>query len=176
MCHTVEGGGAVIDIVIATAQVEIEDIDRVDLLDVFVVATQFHLLNNGFRRAKKDALHEMSLTGQLHLYDNVFTLVGLGLHIYTVQLVFFRILIALAFQHLGDSDGFADEHSHQSLQHFGIRLVSKDALDSPVESDIVSVVVHFSHCFSRAWVRFAAVRLQFDANLRLFLETCKKKP
>ena len=64
-----------VDIVVAAAEVEVEHVDGVDLLDLVVVLPYLQLFDDGLGRAKENALHEMLLAGQLYL-DNDYLAAG----------------------------------------------------------------------------------------------------
>ena len=96
-----------IGIVIATAEVEVEDIDGINLFDDTVVLADTYLVSDSRGRSEQDALEEVALLRQLHLHDDVLTIHGLGLHVHAVALILTPVLIVLTFQYLGDRNRLA---------------------------------------------------------------------
>ena len=129
-------------IVVARAEIEIEDIDGVDLLDDPVVLAYAYLPVDGRGRAEDDALEEVALLRQLNLHDDVLALLGLGLHVHAIALVLETVLTVLTLQNLGDGHRLLDKHLYKSLKHLLVRYVAKDALDGPVEAYIFAFLCH----------------------------------
>ena len=129
-----------VGVVIATAEVEVEDIDGIDFLDDTVVLADAYLVGDGRGRSEQDALEEVALLRQLHLHDDVLTPHGLGLHVHAVSLVLTPVLIVLTLQYLGNRNRLTQEYGNQPLKHLLVRLVAKDALDGPVKPYVLSLV------------------------------------
>ena len=129
-------------IVVAGAEVEVEDIDGIDFFYDMVVLADAYLVVDGRDRAEDDALEEVALLRQLHLHNDYLALLGLGLHVHAVALVLETVFVVLALQNFGDGHRLFDEHLYESLKHLLVRLVAKDALDGPVETYIFAVFCH----------------------------------
>ena len=158
-----ERAGAVIEVVAALAQIEVDNADGVHLLDLLERAAQLDVLRDGLGRAVENALQIVELARQLYLDDEYLATVVLGFDVYTVELVVGSVLIALALQQLHNVDGLAQQDGHQTLKHAEVGLVAKHAFHGPVESYIFVVCVHsVVVCTSNA------------AKVQLFFVTAKK--
>ena len=123
-----------IGIVVATAELEVENVDGVNLLDDAVVLADTYLVDNRRGGAEQDALEEVALLGQLHR--------GLGLHVDTVGFVLKAVFVILTLKDFCYSHRVAEEHGNQSLKHLLVCLIAKDALDGPVETDVSTILCH----------------------------------
>ena len=131
-----------IGIVITTAELKIEDVNGVYLLDDTVVLADTYLVDDGRRRTEEDTLKEVTLLGQLNLHNDVLASGCLCLHIDTVGFVLKAVFVVLALKDLSNGHCLAKKHSYQSFKHFLVRLVAKDALDGPIETYISAVLCH----------------------------------
>ena len=105
--HARELRHAVVGIILAFAEVEVEDVDGVNLADDAVVLTHADLVNHAARRAEEDALEEVALLRQLYLHEDVLSARGFGLDIHAVGFVLAAVLVALALDDVGDGDGLS---------------------------------------------------------------------
>ena len=140
--HAVEGGDTMIGIVVTIAEVEVEDVNGINLLDNTIVLAYAYLVSDTLSRPEEDALEEIALLGQLHLHNDILAFRGFGLHIYTVGLVLASILIPFALQYLSDGQRLTQKHGDKPLKHFLICLVAKDTLDGPIETYISAILCH----------------------------------
>ena len=89
---------AMIHAVLTLAQVEIDDVDAIHLLHVFIVLTAIDVFRHQLRRAEEDAL-EIGIFGlSLHLDQQQFTAVILSKNIDTVQLGILMVFVTLTLQ------------------------------------------------------------------------------
>ena len=110
MRHALKHCLAVIDEVAATAQVEVEYVDGVHLLDLIVIIAYLQLFDDCLRGTEEYALHEVALSRQLHLDEYYFTALCEGFHVHTICLVFLGVAVAFTFQDVRDSYFLAQKH------------------------------------------------------------------
>ena len=130
-----------IEIVAALAKVEVEDVDRINLLHLVVHLAYLDMFGDGFRHSVEHSLEEIKLSRELHLDDYYFSLVILGLDIDTVILVAGTLLIALALKQFLYLHNLACKNCYQSFQHGEVGLVAQHSLHCPVKTYVL--VVHF---------------------------------
>ena len=99
---------AVIEVVVADAEVEIEDVDGEDLLDVLVIVPDGDVFCDGLGSAVKDALEEVEVVGLLYLDEYDLTEAVLGLDVDAVELVVFEALVAFALEEFCNGDLFSE--------------------------------------------------------------------
>ena len=95
---TSEDGLAMIEIVAALAEVEVEYVYRINLLHFVIFLPNIYMLCDGFRYTVEHTLEEMQLAGELHLYNDDFPFDILCLDIDAVELVVSAFLVAFAFK------------------------------------------------------------------------------
>ena len=154
-----------VGVVVAAAELEVEDVDGVDLLDDAVVFADANLVVDGRGGAEEYALEEVALLGELHLNDDILAGSGLGLYIHAVALVLKTLLVALTLQYLSDGHRLAQEYGNQALKYLLVRLVAEYALDGPVETYVSAFLCHAAK-IAFIFV-FCAIRARF---LRMFTE------
>lgn len=82
----------------------------------------------------------------MNIYDNDVPLAVLRLDVHTIELIVGCLLVAFAFQDVDDRNWFTDKHGKEALKYSKIRLLTKQALDSPVKTYIF--IFQFFHHFS----------------------------
>ena len=65
--YTGEGSDTVIEVVLALAQREVDDVDGVDLLHLLVAVSEAHVVGDDFRHAVKNTFQIVSFARELHL-------------------------------------------------------------------------------------------------------------
>lgn len=125
----------VVEVVVADAEVEIEDVDGEDLLDVLVVKARGNMLGDGLGGAVEDAFEEVEVVGLLYFDEDDLAEGVLGLDIDAVELVVLVAFVALAFEYFGDGDVLVEDGGDESLQDGEVGLVAEDVLGGPVETD-----------------------------------------
>ena len=133
----------VVEVVIALAHVEVEDVDTEHLLHLGVAITAADVFGNGLCHTVDHALQVIELARLLNLNKDNLALRVLGLDIYAVILVILSLLVRLGVQQLHDGHFLLHQHRDQSLENGKVSLITKHVLRSPVESD-VSVLSHNS--------------------------------
>ena len=89
---------AMIHIVLALAQVEVHDVDRIYFLDVVVVLATINVLGDQLRGAKENALEVGIFRLALNLYQQQLAISVLGKNVHTVHLGLLAVFITLALQ------------------------------------------------------------------------------
>ena len=140
--HTQKLGLAVVEVVAAAAEVEIEDIYGIHFLHVSVILAQRDVFCDSLRHAVEHALQVVNLPRELHLNDYNLTLGVESLDIYAIKLVVVVFLVALALKNLTDSDFLAEKHSDKPFKHIKVGFVAQYSLYRPVESYIFVVHLH----------------------------------
>ena len=87
--HAHKGILTVVQVIVALANVEIENADGVYLLHLGVKFSQLDMLRDGLGNAEEDALQIVYLARVLHLDDNDFILTVARLDVHTVELIVF---------------------------------------------------------------------------------------
>ena len=122
--HAHKGVLTVVQVIVALADVEIENADGVHFLHLGVKFSQFNMLRDGLGNAEEDALQVVYLARVLHLDDDDFILAVACLDVHTVEFVIFTLLVALAFQYLDDADRLAQQHGEETFEHAEVGLVA----------------------------------------------------
>ena len=135
----------VVEVVVAHAEVEVEDVDGEDLLDVLVVLAGGDVLGDGLGGGVEDTFEEVEVIGLLDLDEDDLAEAVLGLDVDAVELVLFVLLVALAFEEFGDGDVLAEDGGDEPLEDGEVGLVAEDVLGGPVETDDI-VCVHRGGC------------------------------
>ena len=107
------------------------------------------MLGDGLGHTVKNALQIVQLAGELHLDDDDVALGVLRLDVDAGELAVGSVLVCLALQYLVNHHRLADEHSHQTLEHTEVGLVTEYPLHGPVETDDSFVVSHNASFFCR---------------------------
>ena len=102
--------GAVIEVVSTLSKIEINNADRIDLLDLAVGVAQFDMLRDGLGSTIEHTLQIVQLTRQLYLDEKQLATVVLSLDVNTVELVIHSSLIAFAFQEFHNMDRLIQQH------------------------------------------------------------------
>ena len=89
---------AVVKVVGALAEVEVNNADGIHFLDVAVGVTQLDVLCYGFCCSIKDTLQIIHLARQLNFHDEDFPKIVLRLDVHAVVLVVETFLVALTLQ------------------------------------------------------------------------------
>ena len=153
-----------IDEVLALPQVEIDDVDRVHLLDVIVVLATVNILRHQFGGTEQNALEVGILRLALHLDEQQLAGCVLGQDIHTVAFAVLAVLVAFALQQTVNLDVVIQQCGEKALQHSEVGLVAQQALQCPVETDVCTFLVHFP-IFS-----------YFAAKIYNFRDISKSKP
>jgi hypothetical protein len=127
----------VVEVVVAEAEVEVEDVDGEDLLDVLVVVADGDVLSDGLGGAVEDSFEEVEVVGLLDLDEDDVAEAVLGLDIDAVELVVFVALVALAFEEFGDGDVFVEDSGDEPWRMVKSALSRKMFFGGPVETDDV---------------------------------------
>ena len=141
---------SVVEVVLAIAEVVVEDVYGEDLLDVLVVLSDFDVLCDGLGGAVNDALEEVEVFGELDLDDDDLAEAVEGFDIDAVGFVVFVLSVALAFEELCDLDGFTDDGGDEAFEDFEVGFVAEHVFGCPVETDDIVVFVRLFHgdmCF-----------------------------
>ena len=144
--HAHKGILTVVQVIVALANVEIENADGVYLLHLGVKFSQLDMLRDGLGNAEEDALQIVYLARVLHLDDNDFILTVARLDVHTVELIVFTLLVALAFQYLDNADRLAQQHGEEAFEHAEVGFVAQQALHRPVKT-YISVFLYHNFCF-----------------------------
>ena len=88
----------VIQVVGTLAKVKIQNVNRVHLLDLHIVAASVHVLGNGLGHAIEHPLQIVKFTALLDLHNDNLATGVLRLDVDTVELVVHMILIRFALQ------------------------------------------------------------------------------
>ena len=130
-----ELGLAVIDIILAVAEVKIDEVDRVDFPDLLIQLAFLEVIDNELGGGKKRAVEVVPFGIVLQFHDNELVRRGLHQHIQAVALEFFGRHVAFAFQQLPHRQIVAEQGRQKALQNFKIRLVPEHFFHRPVEAD-----------------------------------------
>ena len=122
--HAHKGVLTVVQVIVALADVEIENADGVHFLHLGVKFSQLNMLRDGFGNAEEDALQIVYLTRVLHLDDDDFVLTVARFDVHAVEFVVFALLVALAFQYLDDADRLAQQHGEETFEHAEVGFVA----------------------------------------------------
>ena len=147
--HAGENRFAVVEVVGALTEVEVEYVDGIDFFDLIVFAAYLDVLGDGFGNAIEHTLQIVELARELHLHDDDFALAVGGFYVDAVELGVALFLIAFAFEQFDDGDFFAQKHRHQAPEHGKVCLVAQHSLHCPVEPYVFVFALH-SRCISAA--------------------------
>ena len=165
-----EHGLAVVEIVVALAKIEIDDVDGINLFHLIILVAYLDMFGDSLRHTVEHTLEIVQLSRELHLDDNNFTFRVFRLDVNTVELRIFSILISLTFKQFGYFNLLTEKHRHQSFQHCEVCLVAQHSLHCPVKSYVLVLYLH--SCFSV--VSSAKVGIKNDTT-KLFTSFSHKK-
>ncbi len=94
------------------------------------------MFGNGFCHTIQDTLQIIQLTGILYFDDDNFVFTVACLDVYPVKLIVGTLLVSLTFENLHDLYLLAYQDGEKSFKHIEIRLLSQQALDGPVETNV----------------------------------------
>ena len=96
--HTYKGVAAMIEIIGALPQVEIQDVDGVNFLDFVVMLSERDVLCDGLGHSVENTFQVVELCGKLHFHDDNAAFGVLGLDVHTVVLVIPIFLVSFTLQ------------------------------------------------------------------------------
>ena len=130
-----ELGLAVVDVVGAAPEGEIDYVDAVNFADVGVVLAALDVLGHEFGRAEEHTLEIGYLRVVLNLDENQLVFGILGEDVDAVVLVGLVFLVALAFEEILDCNLLVEESREKPLKDREVGLVAKEAFHCPIETD-----------------------------------------
>ena len=157
-----EDGLAVIEVVAALAEVEVQDVDGIDFLHLVVLVAYLDVFGDGLGHSVEHALEVVELAGELNLYDDYLTLAVDGLDVYAVELGLACLLVALAFQQLAYDYLLAQKDGDETFEDGKVGLVAKHALHGPIEAYVLVLCLHFDYCACVVCAKIA--KLYFNCN------------
>ena len=133
----------VIKVVLALAQVEVEDTDGIHLLYFHVAFAKRDMLGNGFSHAVEYTFQVVNLTRVLNLDDDYLALAVAGFDVNTVELVVYSFLVRFALKYLIYGHFLAEEYGEEAFQHAEVGFLTEQSLDRPVKTDVF--IFQFAH-------------------------------
>ena len=151
---------AVVDVVLALSQFEIDDVDGVELAHLVVVIAQVDVLRDGLGHPVEHPVEVVQLVIVLHLDDEQAAQAVLDQHVGAVELVGRVLLVAFALQETDNAQVLAQQGGEETFQHDVIALVAQQAFHRPVESDQVLFHTFIAFSLISAKLRIMGERTQ----------------
>ena len=127
----------VVQVIATLSDIEVKDTYGVNLFHFVVAATQRYMLRDSLRYTVEDTLEECKFARVLYFHDDDLTLAVFSLDVYTVEFIVDSQLVAFALQQFDDLHLFVQQHRQKTFQHAEIGFLTQQALDRPVETDII---------------------------------------
>jgi len=166
--QALEHGAAPVHIILALAQVEVNDIDRYHLLGVGVGLARVHAFVQYLGRVVGHAVEMVDLVGVLDLADDEFLFGVLGQDVHPVELVVRGLAVVLTLQDFLDLGVIKEQLAQKALHYHEVSFVAEEFFDGPVETD--RFFAHGGPGFCPGWLVMPNTKLLLFCIALLFMK------